>query len=333
MALGRILEVQVGPADVINMVAKTEATIISGLDLSFNVVRSNRPSNNKANFTIYNAQKDTQKRVLREGHNILVYAGYEDEGNKSLIYAGNIEETHTDPNGPDIVTTLKATTFRGKDKNSDSINIQLSFEPGKTMKDVLTELSVIMGFALRGGANADLVTLPNGFHYIGTVDGCLRKCYQILGASQLSITKDNTDMFVFRTGYVYSDDETLTVIEPTAQEGAISGLYGPGTIPPQRSEAGTLGTITTPVLSFDGSLISIEPTSKSKQWVSQMHKNTTTKKKLIANTLLDPRLAPNVGVIFDTQDNFGKYVINQVNHYGSNYDSAFNSKIEVQSLD
>lgn len=332
MALDRILEVLVGSeSSSQDFLIKNTATKISDLDVSFNIIRTNRPSDNKAKFTIYNAKKETREKVLQEGNNIIMNAGYADEKNIGLVYAGNISEVTTEVDGPDIITHISATTYRGKDKNSDTINVTLNFEPGSDMGQVLDALALLMGFNLRGKPNATSVKLPNGFHYVGSAGNCMRQCYSILAANQFSLVKDNQDMFVFRFGYVYDDGSILSAIEADEYDAA-NKLYTPKAFVPQRT-GGILGADSFPKLTYAGSLLSVENVNKSKQWVSLLHKNTTSSKRLNVNTLLDPRFRPNAGVLIDTGDGLGKYVINKVNHYGSNFSNEFYSKLEVQSLD
>lgn len=335
MALGRVLEVLIGKPDGTKSTIREDALRISDLDMSFNIVRSNTSENNKANFTIYNAKKETRDKILQAGNNIAVYAGYEDEGTKGLIYAGTIEKAQTNTSTPDIETAISAVTYRGNGSTSATVNIGLSYEPYRTMKDVLTELATILGLNLRGAQSAAEVKLPNGFHYFGTIDGCVRKCNQVLLAQQLTIVKDNLDLFVFRLGYVFFSDETLKPIPPETLKDATGGVvYGPDSVLPQRSASLASGEESFPYLTYKGTLISVEPMKKSPTAEAARTKNSADKKHLVVTALLDPRFCPNCGIILDYQGSGPeKYVVNTVNFYGSNYDENWYAKMEVQSVD
>jgi hypothetical protein len=340
MAWGRQLEVLIGPADPINVIgSETKATRISDLDMSFNIVRSNQAKANKANFKIYNTSKQTRDEILKVDNNILVYAGYEDEGNKRLIYAGNISEVNTEKDGPDTVTSIKAITYRAKNKNEGTVNLSLAFSPEEDMEAVLKELATLLGLNLRGASNTSGIKLANGFHFIGTSMGAIAYCKRVLERNQLSILVDNNDMLIFRPGYIFSKgsytllDSRNTANEVYGDSSIKQEISAPDKIPPQRPDS--LGTIETPLLSYGNSLLKVEETSKGKTWVSKLQKNTTgaNKKKLTLSTLLDPVYAPQGGLLLDTEDYGGVYVINSVNFYGDNYGGDFNCKLMVQSID
>ena len=99
MALYRDFELTIGPGTEASLFDGSRATVISGLDCSFNIQRSTTPADNRAKFNIYNAIADTRQKVLQRGGNIVASAGYVDEKNRAIIFMGSIENVRNYKSG------------------------------------------------------------------------------------------------------------------------------------------------------------------------------------------------------------------------------------------
>lgn len=295
MALGRELDVYVGSGDVANILSKKVSTKISTLDMSFNIVRSNRLTENKANFKIYNAGRDTRNEILKRGNNIICDAGYTDEKNISMIYAGNITEVYSYKTNTEWITEIEATTYRSKDKNNESINVSLAYTaPSKARQDrvylsrILKDIATLLGLTIVGTENTDSIELPNGFHFLGSLGSALKTAALFAQVKGVSFCVDNNELLLFK------------INEPTIASSVL--------------------------LRYGGTLLSIKETSDSKS------RSKKKKKELTLEALLDPRFAPNASIYVDTAEHSGEYLISEVNFYGDNFGGSFNSKLQVQSV-
>ena len=93
---------------------------LSWLDVTFEVVRTYETTANTAIINIYNAKEETRNKILTKGSNVVLKAGYEDEGNIGGIFFGTIIESLTKKQGGVITTTVNAQDiFANKESKHD----------------------------------------------------------------------------------------------------------------------------------------------------------------------------------------------------------------------
>ncbi len=68
-----------------------EPVEISGLDIDFDIIKTNTSENNKANFTVWNMDETTYQRLTEKDEAVYLFAAYgEDE--PSLVFKGDIQK-------------------------------------------------------------------------------------------------------------------------------------------------------------------------------------------------------------------------------------------------
>lgn len=114
-------------------VAVTVDTLrITGLRLSFRIVKSLRPDPNTCELQIYNLSADSRKTLERRSVPVTIEAGY--KGAREVIFKGDLRDGFSSRSGSDWITTLKAgdgeTAYRTSRVNE-------SLKPGAAIKDAV----------------------------------------------------------------------------------------------------------------------------------------------------------------------------------------------------
>lgn len=302
MAFDRVVEVVVAAPETLNFhetsSAQREGILVSALDLEFKVERSNLFSENTATLKIYNADTETRNKLLREGANITIRAGYKDQWT-SLIFIGNIaaeSRSYREDDGT-IVTELKAASVRADDKPLETTPVSLSFAKGTDLKDVLTELALSQGVILHYATEAALPQ-ANGFAYAGKLRGALELCQKILRSSGYGLFVDNGELVV------YALDNRDSTFEAA-------------------------------YLTYETGLLSIEEITASvtddKAVKVKGKKTTKPVKKYKLQTLLNPSIAPNSVVRVKTDAVDARFIVQKVTFEGDNFGSKFDCEIEVDA--
>lgn len=212
MALNRILDMDVGINNA--LVLK-----ISALNISFNIVRNVDISANTAVITVFNAKEETRLKVLTKGNNVVLKAGYEDENNVGTIFSGYITNSSSRREGPDWVTEIQAIDLGGLTTNILKQTISLSFIAGTFVSTVISTLVGVMSVPIIGLENVSNIKLNNGFIYVGTISGALKKLQKILRASDAGLYFDNSEFVIYLLG-VQDSKFGIVNISP------VSGLIG-----------------------------------------------------------------------------------------------------------
>lgn len=210
MAFKRTLEMRVGVGD--------SAVIISGLDVSFNINRTITPSENTAEFVVYNASESTRRDILKEGNNIIFSAGYVDE-DSSVIFIGNIDKAISYREEADWVTEIESKAIRSKSQSLDNVNVSLSFSENTGYDVILQQVTNALGLSLFGGQNVSDIKIPSNFVYVGDARAALKNISSKLREFGKSVYIDNGEAIVYNTG---QQSEEFTVQYLTYDSGLLS---------------------------------------------------------------------------------------------------------------
>lgn len=191
MAFNRVLELSVGSAGV--------GLLISDLNISFTIERSISFSENTAEFTVYNAKEDTRKNILKEGNNLIFKAGYEDEA-ISTIYIGNITKSVSRLMGADWVTVISSSSVVSPNTPLKNTYVSLSYNKGTFISSPLRDIGIALGLIVLGLENVALISLSEGFTFVGSAREALRQCKKILEPKGIALYIDNTEIVIYNVG-------------------------------------------------------------------------------------------------------------------------------------
>lgn len=196
MAFKRIVEMKAGTTQT--------SVVISGLDISFEINRTRKFSNNIAKFKIYGALDDTISRVLKKGNSITFSAGYEDEG-IGLIYIGQITQSIPSKNPPEKIVSLECVSGKSVDSQSNTtdlslVTFSLSYKKGTNISRPLKEIAKVLGLSICGLENVTNINMANGFLLAGTAKEAMGYAQSILERNGLIMFIDNTTLKISKKG-------------------------------------------------------------------------------------------------------------------------------------
>ena len=306
MAWNRRIELAVGKDP-----SNPTATVLSGLDVDFRVARSNVFLDNSAEFTIYNASYDTRKHLLQDGANIVFKAGYEDTG-MGVIFIGNIAQTVTTKAGTDYITHIAAVSIRGAGNPLESTMVSLSYDQDTAIMEPIQAVADLMGLVVNGIAEG--VTLPNGFVFVGRAQDALRQLSEQLQQYNIGLYVDNAEIVIYQLGekpssfdatFLSYDTGLLSVREITDPQ--VVGFI------PRARKAGVI---------VSGSPLPLEDGEAPLPL-----------KRIGFESILIPKLMPNVPILVKALEIEGAYTIDSVQFYGNNYGGQFNCSAEATTYE
>lgn len=293
---------------------------LTALHVDFNITRSRVFNDNEAKLNIYNAASDFIKRVLQRGSNLLIYAGYADEG-EGLIYQGNIVGVTSVKTGADVVTSVMAMSLRSLDKPFTSTPVVLNFAPGATAEDVVVEIGTRLGLVPIGANNAKGISFPQGWAFVGPVGLAIERIGRDLMVHGYGLYIDLAELVVYSTQA--DSDYTLAYLH-----------YGAGLL--------SIKDTTDYIAAARGRIDEMSKTKKNRVKVAGRKKKkviltteatkdvyeelekvfTSLKKTLSAQTLMMPKVRPNSLVQVDTPEHSGIFVVDRMTIRGGNYAEA-----------
>jgi len=195
---------------------------IKDLEHQYSITRSRVFNDNSASINIFNASADTRNRILTRGSNVLVYGGYEDEG-EGLLYQGSIIDSQSVHSGAEWITTLQAQSFRSLTHPFMDTPVAVKFAPGATADKVVDYLASQLGLVPVGLEMAKKVELPCGFIWVGSISGALQAIGQKLKFMGYQLFQDLGELVVYSltagdstyTATYLSEDSGLLELKPT----------------------------------------------------------------------------------------------------------------------
>lgn len=273
MALDRFVKLTIGSV--------LTGFVVSDLDIDFDIQRSRALSENTAQFTIYNAKKETREKVLKKGATVVFEAGYADE-TPAELFAGNIVESNSIKKEVDWVTEIKVMSGRGAGTSLASIDVSLSYSANTLISRPIQDIANLMLLVIHGIQNVGNVYLPNGWVYAGSINGALRYIRDVLISWGMNIYIDNTGLVV----HGINQSTIYNVV----------------------------------VLAYSGGLLSVEDISEApNQSKLSRRKILDLKIRKKFTSLLIPQLQVNAPVIFKTANLNATYIVDKLRFFGNNY--------------
>lgn len=338
MAWGRIIDIYVGSrVDAPNATAAdTKLTTTSGaasttkltginpdngeqsLDCEIDVTRSNRMAKNTATVKVYNLNKQMRLEVGQKGQVIRIDAGYE-QGGVGTIFYGQVDSAVSVLEGADYVTTINASHFRAKNLGFDTLYVSLAYVPGASLKQVVSDLGTLLGVAVVGLANADIL-LPNGWVYPGPLKGALAYVRDVLRFNGRDLFYDLAELVVYEVSKasefeaVYLDKESgLLHAEPLVNA-----------VREYRMEARSKNAITKARARMDKTK-SADGRTRVAQSISAQSEKVAEETRIRARvkTLLDHRLRPNCLVTVKHEAVNGAFILDDVRFKADTFGKDF----------
>ncbi len=113
----------------------SDALVIQGLEIKFEITKTITKTPNPALISIYNMSGDDVAKIEGEYDEVIVNAGY--EGDSALIFAGNIRHTFVPREETDFVTQIDAAD--GDEDLKDTV-ISTALSAGHTVSDELDHI-------------------------------------------------------------------------------------------------------------------------------------------------------------------------------------------------
>jgi hypothetical protein len=173
-----------------------EGLLLDGFRIAFTITKTETDEPNRANVEISNLSETTRNKIRQEdGNQIILHAGYLDEGDISVIFIGDITNVTHSITPPDIIT--KITAGDGAEPIRKK-TLSLSYAEGASAQQILEDIVKQMEIPLQ--RKFSLLDLPalifnNGFSFQGFAADALTKITKEVGANwsvqnnELKITK------------------------------------------------------------------------------------------------------------------------------------------------
>jgi hypothetical protein len=187
MAFIRQVEVTIGPKG-------GEGVSINGLQIAFEIEKTDKPEANSAHISIYNLSKDTHDKICVAGNHCTLKAGYADETIAAILFGDVVKGTRK-KSGMDYVTELEV-----KDGRAAVMAGQVSVSYAKDT-DALTiaqDMIDAIGLPSKG---AELI--PSGANYPGAFSGMGQAAdilREVLNKYDLKYTIQNEMIYILKEG-------------------------------------------------------------------------------------------------------------------------------------
>ena len=279
----------------------TQALIVSDLEMTFKITKSALfQKMAKAEITVFNANEDTRNKLSNSGQNILISAGYGDQGNGlQTIFAGNIMLAFDQHEGPTWATKIVATSIRSPTNTLASKKLALSYGANIPLGTIVGDIATTMGLVSHIDDRAFKIKKAGGFATHGRALDALQSICQMLEANQMGMFVD------LNTIYVYSTTGPTRV--PVIHLDYGSGLLRVEKVKSVEEQA----------------TARLAKATKKKQKPKELHE------RIKFETLLIPSLQPNAVVNLSVPEATGAYIIEEVTFEGDNFGGKWNCTVEA----
>lgn len=192
MAFKRTIELLIGQNNGLNL-------LVSDLNVSFDIVRNYKIEDNTATFTIYNAKKETRDKIVQKNNNIVLKAGYDDEG-IGTIFSGFIFEGSSRKIGTDWITEIIANDYGKNGINIFKKVVNFSYKEGIPITVMINDIVSLLGITVSGLENASSVILNNSKVLSGTLKNAIKNITNILKVNNVGLYFDNNEMVIYNLG-------------------------------------------------------------------------------------------------------------------------------------
>lgn len=137
---------------------------ITELRIAFFIKKTNSWGANTAQVNIWNLNPDKRSKLRAFGDGLTLYAGYKDSAGTGLLFIGRTTQMSHQFEQPEIITSIDC---GDGERNLNSIQISVSFDPGTSVKKVIYEVARKMGLTITQYPNVNDSDFPNGWSYAG----------------------------------------------------------------------------------------------------------------------------------------------------------------------
>lgn len=201
----------------------TQLVTLNNLDFEFNVDRSITLGNNTAEIVVYNMKTETRNNVLKTGNNIILKAGYEDEGGVLSIFFGTIHTVNTVKQETEWITTIQAIDIGSNKQPLIYEPVSYSYIANSPLVQVISDVVSILGIPVFGLENVTQV-LSNGFVHVGSINSLLKEIEKKLKNDDLGLYFDNSQMIIYRIGVQESKFGLVFVSNYTGLIGSVENI-------------------------------------------------------------------------------------------------------------
>ena len=182
MSFGRVIETQFNTA--------TEQLNIKELKVSFNILKTDQNEPNEAEITLYNLSRDTFNKISLPDTEVVLKAGYKDEGGAKVIFVGTITNPEYTHEGTETRTVL--TCVDGQ-KDGRGNPVSLSYKKGTLVNAIVDDILNIIPMTSIKKAVIPNVDYTAGYSFVGrALDGLA----EVLGKVHLGYTIQNNEIYI-----------------------------------------------------------------------------------------------------------------------------------------
>lgn len=140
--------------------------------LSFDIEKTVESKPNENTIKVYNLSENTRKAIEKPDLRCVLYAGYEQENNTTLLAMGNIATAYSYRDGADWVTEIYF--LDGLIEIRDTV-ISVGYAAGVSSTLILNDIAGKMGLSLVAANSLDERKWANGFSFYGSARTALNK--------------------------------------------------------------------------------------------------------------------------------------------------------------
>lgn len=318
MAFKRTMRVVVqSPRQLVGNQWQWTETEIDALHLDATITRSRRWNDNEMNLNIYNMSSDTSLSVLCHGAIVMVYAGYENDG-EGLMFQGNII-THTrKSDGADSVDMVYAMCLRGvKDSTFGATPISMGYPGRVSLATIYERIATSLGLVLYGKENLSNAYLDS-YVFAGTIGQCIDDLDGITGAEGCGVARDLGAMVIYRND---GGDSSYAVTHLSFDDGLLEVRDATDYAGQAKEKLVDIEEKSQLVIGEDGS----EDVLKEIESIY-----TDARKQYTAQTIVMPKLKPNALVDIATEQVKGQFVVDVMEiSIGNLPDSSFGMQLSL----
>ena len=301
---------------------KSNDTGITGLRVSFEIVKDATSKTNKSKIKIWNLSEKSLDIIEKEDIMIDLSVGYKEDIGPVRIFIGTSASVKTkeDNNGMDVVTEIEA--LDGGIAVRDSI-VSVSAPQGASTINLIKACAKKMGLSYKISSDVEDKSYPNGFSFCNYSRYLMDALCEKLGASwsiqngiaQITLNKGTSGYlgvkFNASTGLIGRPERMVI-------SSKVANVKSPNATETKtiREEIETIGT-----------------RLRKKKVIETAKKSKTNEKTgWKIKTLLAPTVMPGEEVEIESNSVVGRFKVDKVTHTGDIYGSEWFSEIEVVEI-
>lgn len=331
MAWNRVLDIYVGsmvdkPSDTnggattVKVAGINPDTGEQGLDCEADITRSNRIAKNTATIKVYNANAQLRYSMEKPGQVVRVDAGYADSGYGTVFY-GQVDSAHSTLEGADWVTEISASHFRAKNIGYETLFISASYAPGANLRQVIDDLSSMLGIIAIGTSNAD-ITLDSGWTYAGPMKGALTHVRNFLRYYGRDLFYDLAELVIYAVG---TETSVFEEVYLDIDSGLLKAQPIEDAVRESRLETRSENSIAKRRARMDKTKSANGRTRLSQSIVAEQEKLVEERRvRARFSSIMNHRLRPNCAVTLKSAPVSGRFILDDIrmklDNFGTNFD-------------